>query len=163
MDYKQTTETQIGVIKGFYMSYNTRVKRFYLRDKEGQELGNKETQDAIETLAAKMAKQSFPLPIKAIEASNLKLRSGRITSVNPDDRTAYFSLDEKSGYYSHTKVRLNYSHVFERTEKNEKTMQLVEQYHLDIKRVEDKIEELIKELEKPIDLAYFGLKVGYMG
>ena len=148
---------KIGTARGYSILYDERKKLFILEDTEGNELASGATQEEVETKAEKLSKQAFKFPIPALKVSRLSLSKGRVTSFNADNKSAYFTFDDKT-YGSHQKLRLNYDHAYELTEANNRIYEQVEQYRSQIKAIEDMIESLIKQLEKPIDLAYFGVK-----
>ncbi|GAI98522.1 unnamed protein product, partial [marine sediment metagenome] len=92
-----------------------------------------------------------------LKVSGLSLQQGRVTSVNVDDRAAYFAYADKT-YGTHTKLRLAYDHAYELTEANSRIYAEVAKSREQIKQIEDKIRSLFSQLEKPMDLSYFGLK-----
>jgi hypothetical protein len=148
---------KIGTAKGYTILYDEKRKLFALEDADGNELASGERQDEVEAKAEKLSKQAFKFPIPALKVSGLVLNKGRVTSVNTDDKSAYFSYDDKK-YGSHQKLRLRYDHAYELTEINSRIYEQVGQYRSQIKEIEEKISSLIDQLEKPIDLSYFGLK-----
>jgi len=148
---------KIGTAKGYTILYNEKGKLFTLEDADGNEVASGATQDEVEAKADKLSKQAFKFPIPALKVSLLALSKGRVTSFNADDRAAYFAFDDKR-YGSHQKLRLNYDRAYELTEANGRIHEQVEQYRSQIKEIEEKISSLIDQLEKRIDLSYFGLK-----
>lgn len=150
-------ETKLGEVKGYTITYDTRDKLFRLKNKNGDEVGSGKSQDDVELKAEKLSKQPFKFPIVALKVSHLSIEKGRVTSFNADDRAAYFSFDNKS-YGSHMKLRLGCDKAYELTEANSRLYDEVFKCRSQIKEIEGKIESLIKELEKPINLDYFGLK-----
>ena len=148
---------KVGTARGYTILYDEKRKLFILEDADGNEVASGERQDEVEVKAEKLSKRAFKFPIPALKISHLHLEKGRVTSLNTADRSAYFSLDDKTDG-SHTKLRLKYDQSCELTEANSRIHEQVEQYRSQIKEVEGKIESLIGKLEKPINLAYFGLK-----
>lgn len=148
---------KIGTAKGFTIMYNEMRKLFVLEDAQGDEVASGATQQDVELKAEKLSKQAFKFPIPALKVSGLGLHQGRVTSVNADDRAAYFAYDDKT-YGSHTKLRLAYDHAYELTEANSRIYAEVAKSREQIKEIEDKIRSLISQLEKPMGLSYFGLK-----
>ncbi len=151
---------KIGTAKGYTILYDERRRLFILQDAEGNEVASGATQQDVEAKAEKLSKQAFKFPIPALKISGLALSKGRVTSLNADDKSTYFSYDEKT-YGSHQKLRLRYDHAYELTEANSRIDEQVEQYNSQIKEIEGKISSLIDQLEKPINLSYFGLKDTY--
>ncbi len=148
---------KIGTARGYPILYDEKRKLFILEDADGNEVASGTKQDEVEAKAEKLSKQAFNFPIPALKVSGLGLSKGRVTSLNADDKSAYFSYDEKT-YGSHQKLRLRYDHAYELTEANSRIHEQVEQYRSQIKELEGKISSLIDQLEKPINLSYFGLK-----
>ena len=150
----------IGTTRGYTILYDERRKLFILQDTERNEVASSTTQDEVEAKADKLSKDAFKFPVPALRVSGLTLYKGRVTSFNADNGSAYFAYDDKS-YGSHTKLRLRYDHACELSEANAQIASQVEECHKQIKEIEEKIRSLISQLEKPIDLTYFGLKEGY--
>jgi len=148
---------KIGTAKGYTILYDEKRQLFILEDAGGNEVASGASQHEVEAKAEKLSKQAFKFPTPALKVSGLVLSKGRVTSFNADERSAYFSYDDKT-YSSHHKLRLKYDHAYELTEANSRIQEQVEQYHSQIKEIEEKIRSLIDQLEKPIDLSYFGLK-----
>jgi hypothetical protein len=148
---------KIGTARGYTILYDEKRKLFVLQDAEENEVASGATQQDVELKAEKLSKQAFKFPIPALKVSHLSLEKGRVTSVNADDRSAYFARDDKT-YGSHTKLRFAYDHAYELTEANRRLYEQVEEYRSQIKQIEEKIRNLIGQLEKPINLEYFGLK-----
>ena len=151
---------KIGTARGFTIIYDEKRKLFVLQDAQGDEVASGVTQEDVEMKAEKLSKQAFKFPIPAFKVSGLGLHQGRVTSVNADDRAVYFAYDDKTSG-SHTKLRLRYDHTYELTETNSRIYAEVAKSRENIKEIEDKIRSLISQLEKPIDLSYFGLKDSY--
>lgn len=148
---------KVGIEKGYTILYDEKRRLFILEDADGNEVASGATQNDVEIKADKLSKQAFKFPIPALKVSGLALSKGRITSINADEKSSYFAYDDKR-YGSHQKLRLRYDHAYELTEVNSRIYEQVEQYHGRIKEIEEKISSLIDQLEKPIDLSYFGLK-----
>ncbi len=151
---------KVGIAKGYTILYDEKRKLFILEDADGNEVASGATQQDVELKAEKLSKQAFKFPIPALKVSHLSLEKGRVTSVNTDEKSAYFAYDDKR-YGSHQKLRLRYDHAYELTVANYRIYEQVEQYRGQIKEIEGKIESLIDQLEKPINLAYFGLNNHY--
>ena len=148
---------KIGTARGYTILYDEKQKLFILEDADGNDVASGVRQDEVEAKAEKLSKLAFKFPIAALKVSHLALQKGRVTSVNADEKAAYFSFDDKT-YGSHMKLRLAYDKACELTEANTRIYDEVAQYRSQIKEIEGKIESLIKQLEKPIDLSYFGVK-----
>lgn len=148
---------KIGTARGFTIIYDEARRLFVLQDAQGDEVASGATQEDVELKAEKLSKQAFKFPIPALKVSGLGLYQGRVTSVNVDDRAAYFAYADKT-YGSHAKLRLPYDHAYELTEANSRIYAEVAKSREQIKEIEDKIRSLISQLEKPMNLSYFGLK-----
>lgn len=147
---------KIGTTKGYTVLYDERRKLFVLQDAEGNELTSGATQDEVEAKAGKLSQLAFKLPILALKVSGFNLEKGRVTSVNPDERSAYFVYDNKK-YGSHAKLHLP-SDAYELTEANSQIYEQMQQCHSQIVLFQERIQSLIGQLEKRMDLDYFGLK-----
>ena len=148
---------KVGATRGYTILYDEKRRLFTLEDAEGNEVASGATQDEVEAKAERLSSLAFKFPIPALKVSGLALSKGRVTSFNADDRAAYFAYDDKR-YGSHQKLRLKYDHAYELTEANSRIHEQVEQYGSQIKEIEEKISSLLDQLEKPINLSYFGLK-----
>jgi len=149
---------KIGTAKGYTILYDEKRKSFILEDADGNEVASGATQDEVEAKAEKLSKQTFKFPIPAIKVSGLNLSKGRVTSLNADDRSAYFSYDDKTYGSHHQKLRLKYDHAYELTEANAQIAGQVAECGKQITEIENKIKSLISQLEKPMNLSYFGQK-----
>lgn len=87
-----------------------------------------------------------------LKVAGLGLGQGLVTSVNPNDRSAYFAFDDRA-YGNHTKLRLRYDRAYELTEANSRIYAKVAKYQGQIKEIEDKIRSLLSKLEKPVGKA----------
>lgn len=158
-------ETIIGEVKGYTMFYDNRNHLFTLRDSEGEEVGSGKTQEEVEEQADKLSKEGYKFPIEALQHSMLYLYAGRVTSINPSDKSVRFVRAKVEGdrFYGggHTKEKLRYSHLYEATEANQKIAGEVANRRAQISQLEGEIENLLCQLEKPINLEYFGLKDSY--
>jgi len=148
---------QVGIVRGFTILYDEKQRLFILKDADGNEVASGATQNEVEAKAEKLSKQAFNFPIPALKVHRSGLSKGRVTSFNADTKLAYFAYDDKC-YGSHEKLRLNYDHAYELTEVNSRIHEQVEQHRSHIEEIEQKIGSLIGQLEKRIDLSYFGLK-----
>jgi hypothetical protein len=108
-----------------------------------------------------MAKKAFK-PFMAYQAHLHSLIPVEITSINPDDKSVWYArADGQESYYGRErgKARLTYgSHLYAKTEHNDKIAVRCAELQATIKKCEDEIDEAISRLETKIDLAYFGLK-----
>lgn len=148
---------KVGTAKGYTILYDEKLKLFILEDADSNEVASGATQGEVEAKAGKLSKQAFNFPIPALKVSRLALSKGRVTSFNADTKSAYFAYDDKK-YGSHQKLRLKYDHAYELTEANSRIHEQVEQYRSQIEAIEQTISNLIDQLEKRIDLSYFGVK-----
>lgn len=154
-------ETKIAEFEGFTIVYEPRDKMFYLKDADGEVVGQGKTQDEVEEQAKKLAKRGFK-PVAALRVARLELEPGRVTSINLADQSVRFSFDEKnhSAYGSRgaIKVNLRYSPgMYEMTDQNRSIKEQVDGLLAEYKRIEEQIRDLMKQLEKPINLDYFNL------
>jgi len=154
-------ETNIGEVKGYTITYDSRDKLFRLKNAEGEEVGSGKTQDEVEQQADKLSKQGFTFPIPALLAGSWHIDKGKVTSVNLGDRSATFIYHDKADYRSRAKIHLRTSHAHELTPKNEQIYQEVVQREEQVLKLHKEIEQFTKELENPINLSYFGLKEGF--
>lgn len=152
-------ETKIGEVKGYTITYDSRDKLFHLKDAEDEEVGSGKTQDEVEAQADKLIKQGFAFPIPAVQKGGAYfLHLGKVTSVNLENKSCRFVYQEKGEYRSHTKVHLGHTDAYELTEHNKGIFQKVMALREQIDRLQSETAGLIDHLEKPINLAYFGLK-----
>ena len=146
----------IATLEGYTIDYDPRGKKFYLIDSDGEVVGQGKTQEDVEEQAKKLSKSGFK-PIAAFRKSILQLQSGRVTSLNMADHSVRFSADGKSS----TKVSLRYDRgLFELTAYNQLIKNQVDALVVESHKVEEQIKELLNQLDKPMDLEYFGLTSG---
>lgn len=156
--------TIITEVKGYTITYDSNSRLFYLVNSDGEDAGFGKTQDEVEAQADKLSKAEFTFPIQAFLVQNLRLASGRITSINLSDRSVRFVPDQEANAYQlrgHTKQRLQYTHLYEATEANKDISHLITAARNQISQLEQQIKELWEQLEKPISLDYFNLKPSY--
>ena len=139
------------------------MERFYLYDTDGTEIGNAETQAKVEAIAKNHAKQKFSrVAIISFGYNNHELIKGVLTSYNLEDRSAWVSMETSPHTYSsgRQKTDLGSSHLryWEATEKNLELAEKITRMGLEAKALQAEAGELEKQLEKGIDLAYFGIK-----
>ena len=147
----------IGPIKGYRMFYDPKEHIFRLLDTEENEVASAPTQAELEKKAGELSRQSFKLPIPAALTRSGAVDKGRITSVSIESQSVYFVEDNR--HHTKTKIKFPYGHrLFELTELNEEICTQVEGLINQRKELGTKIEELISQLEKPIDRDYFGMK-----
>lgn len=140
---------------GYTVFYDSRTKHFCLNDKEGNELAIADTQGKVEAEIPKLAKQAHKLPIAAIKASYCGVSRGRITSVNVAGGTAFFSYNDKARGTT-DKVYLRQGHnLFELTPGNEKIGSKIEETLEQRNRLNEQIEALKEQFEKPINAETF--------
>lgn len=154
-------ETKIGEVKGYAIVYDTHDKLFHLRNSDNEEVGSGKTQEDVEKLADKMAKQSYQFPIPALRAGGNRLDQGKVSSLNIEDKSVRFVYGEKDSYRSHVKEHLRYSHLHELTKHNEEIFGQVKARQNKLQEIEGEIKTLIDKLDKPINLAYFNLPAAY--
>lgn len=147
---------KIGEKQGYSIFYDPERKLFCLRDAEDNEVASASTQEKVEEQIPEITKQAFKLPIPAILSRHSSVEKGRITSLNLHQETVYFSYDDKS-HGRTEKVSLRYDKsIFELTGANEKVVSQIEERVAHRKKLDDEIETLKKQFEKPIDTKYFG-------
>lgn len=150
-------KVKINERDGYAIFYDPERQLFCLHDAEGNEVATAGTQEKVEQEISKLAKQAFNLPIPAILARSYGIDRGRITSLNPHNKTAYFSYDKKD-YGRATKIALSYDKGFyELTKANEKIAKQIEERMVQKKELDGEIEALKDQFEKPINREYFGL------
>ena len=154
-------ETKITEVEGYTIVYEPRDKAFYLKDTEGETVGQGKTQDEVEEQAKKLAKSAFK-PVVALKVTGLRLATGRVTSLNLGGESVRFSYDDKRqtgwGGRGATKEQLRYAGLYVLTDLNKSLVEDVEDRQQQIAMLEDQIRALIAQLEKPINLAYFNLE-----
>ena len=153
--------TKVGDIRGYGINYDSRSKKFTLTDSNGDQVGEGKTQDEVEAQAEKLAKTQFPFPIEAFMVSHLELLLGRITSLDTNDRRVWFSFADKTGYRTREKADPDYRKIYAVTPANKRILAAIAERHASIASIEEAIAGLIKDLEKRIDLKYFGLPSRY--
>lgn len=143
---------------GLTLSYDPDRKRFFLIDSDGTEMDYCTTQDEAETKAKSLSKREFKR-IKIYEVyKDGGVDAGEVTSVNPDDETAWVSMSPTRYGTGRSKIDLRYSsRYFEQTPANISIIEAIKQKHLEVKRVATELRELVETLEKPINKEYFGL------
>lgn len=151
---------KITVTKGYTIFYDSSYKVFRLQDAEGDEVASGATQEEMEQKADKLSKQAFSFPIRAIYCSMNTPDIGRVTSINIDKEEVWFASDTNTGYGSRQKRRLSASGLFELSDANNMIISQVEDKRRRMAGLSTEIATLIKQLEKPINLAYFGLRAG---
>lgn len=150
---------KISEVKGYTVWYSPPYKKFLLLDKDGNEVGSGQTQDEVEQKAKKLTKSTYKFPIPAFKVHYQdRVVKGRITSINPQNRTLYFSYDDKK-LGSHEKVHLRWDkNLVKVTDANSRIQEQVEGHRAQIKSIEDQIHALIGQLEEPITPEYFGME-----
>jgi len=147
----------ISSIKGFKIKYATVARQFVVMDAEGNEVASADTQIEAEDKATKLAKKSFE-PLVAFKLHYDGADYGRVTSINADDKTAYFSYDDKRRQTT-VKFRLRgQDDVYLRTDQNDQVLALIAECRTAIAEQQARVTELKGQLEKPIDVKFFGLQ-----
>ena len=148
-------EVKVGEKDGFIIFYDTRDKKFRLRDPEGNDIASEDTQEKVEGRIPQLLKDRFKLPILALRECYGKYERGRITSVNLESNTAWFSYDDKQRK-STEKIYLRTEHgAYELTLANEAIVSQVEQLQGKQRELEAEIDKLEQQFEKPITREYF--------
>jgi len=156
-------ETKIADYKTFQILYDPQSRHFIAKNADGDEVGTADSQSTLEKQLDALAKHRWTFPIRAFDSRNLIVTAGRITSLNPEERTFYFVADEDevSGprrfTTGRTKGRLTSSSLYEVTPRNEEIFVKVNDKRKQVKKLEEEITELQEGFEKKIDLEYFGL------
>ena len=147
---------KITEVQGYTIDYEPGHKKFYLKDSEGEIVGQGKTQQEVEDQAKKLAKRGFK-PIAALKRSNLVLDMGRVTSLNLADHSVRFSFDDRKGSGA-IKARLSYgTEIYELTDYNRLIKEQIDGLFAETQRIEKRIRDLMEQLEKPINLKYFDL------
>ncbi len=152
--------TEIAVYKGYRIVYERREKLFHLIAVDNESVASAKSQEELEGMADKMVKLSFPFPIQAFHASGWRLSPGKVTSLNPDDRSMRFSFDDKR-WRSTTKVHFTYAlstSVYEATEANRAIAARLDGKEAQVTALEEEMTQLISQLEKPMNKEYFKLE-----
>ncbi|MBA7568637.1 hypothetical protein ES708_10371 [subsurface metagenome] len=154
-------ETRIGEFRDYGIFYDSRNKKFILKDSEGEEVASGKTQDEVEAQAEKIAKAAFKFPIPALVVEGDRTYAGKITSLNIDDKSCIFSYDGSHPYHSRTKIRLSHQKAYPLTRHNGYIHKEIAGKMIAIERLQEQIRDQTKLLEKPIDAEFFGLKSGF--
>lgn len=156
-------ETEITEVEGYRIVYEPRDKMFYLKDADNETVGQGKTQDEVEEQAKKLAKHGFK-PVAALKHGNLELDTGRVTSINIASQSLRFSFDEKKRSRwgverGAIKCTLRFgSGLYELTDHNQSIKEQVDGLSAEIDKLQEQAKGLIKQLDKPINLEYFGLQ-----
>ncbi len=151
---------KIKEIYGYKLGYQEGLERFVLEDTDGTELAYGKTQSEVEVKAKSLRQQEFKririIKVQTEGVSNL----GELTSLNRDDNSAWVSMEkgEDSWGSGRSKIALHYDHGFyEATETNLKILENIKGRRETLLQIKSDIDTLIGTLEKPINLAYFGI------
>ena len=151
---------KIKEIYGYQILYDERLKRFIIEDSDGTELGFGSTQDEAEEKAKVLSKQEFKR-ISVVEVRRGgEVVMGQLTSLNKDDRSAWVSMEPRSGHRRGEREKIHLrsgTGYYEATITNLQIVETVKEKGVELQKVEAEIKSLIDILEKPINLDYFGL------
>jgi len=116
------------------------------------------TQEEIEDKAKKLAKNVFePFEVLKLEYE-ARVRYGKVTSVNIDERSVMFVYTDLPHGRAKEKVRFQSSDLYLRTDHNEQIMAQIAAFQATIDEQRARIKGLKGELEKPIGLEFFGVE-----
>lgn len=149
------SEVKVGERKGFAIMYDARFKEFRLRNSNTDEVGSGKTQEDVERQADKLAKQKYQFPIPAFKVNGFHITEGKVTSLNADDVSVWFVAP---GYGGRSKHNLRYCHIHEKTECNVGLLKKIIAEEAKIEEIEQDIKAMINQMDKRMDLEYFGLK-----
>jgi len=139
---------------GFEIRYQPDARRFFLLNKDFEEIGSGETQDEMEAIAKKLSKEKFN-PVLAFKSIGLELRPCTITSLNAQEGSFWHTDNETK---RRGKENFRYSHGFwEQTKLNIATAKQLTTLAIEIQALEKTAIELMEKLEAPINRAFFGL------
>ena len=153
-------KTKIGKVETFDLYYDTGRRKFCLENAEGDEVATAQTQAEVEEQAKQLLKKQLSLPIPAFRVSSHAVIRGRITSINPSERSAWFVADKgEHGTYGsgREKVDFRYLHLYQVTPANEETAKAIKERLNAIALFGKEIADLIKKLEKHINEQFFNL------
>ena len=145
---------EVGKRDGYTISYDPQKKEFILTDLQREDVATSESQEQLEKQIPDLIKQALKLPVAGLIERYGRWQTGRITSVNIGDRSAWFSFDNKSRQHAE-KVNLNHSEIYAITPKNQTVIEKIQEHAQHIKDLTNQIVLLEKELESPIDLQFF--------
>ncbi len=134
---------------------------FYLIDADGNEIGSATTQAEAEKQAKTYAKQKFSKVDVIQFGYEQKIIRGQLTSYNVDDQSAWVSMEKSRSSYGGARQKVNLrgsTRYYEATEKNLKLAEEIEAKGREALRVKTEADELKEQLEKNINLEYFGIK-----
>jgi hypothetical protein len=150
----QMNEVKIGFKDGYNTFYDPNAKVFRVRDPQGNEVSHGTTQDQVEKQIPDLVKQALKLPVAGFMQQYGKWQTGRITSVNIGDRTAWFSFDDKTRRHAE-KVYLDRSGIYAITPKNQTVIEKIQEHARHIVDLNNQIALLETDLEMPINREYF--------
>jgi hypothetical protein len=148
-------EVKVGSRDGYDTFYDPNNKVFRVRDSQGNEITHGDTQDKVDKDIIQLVKTALKLPVLAVMWYYHKWERGRITSVNLEANTAWFSFDDKTRRHAE-KVHLGgRADLFELTPANEALAKEVADLLIQQSGLEKRIEALGEKFEKPISREYF--------
>ena len=154
--------TTIKTIYGYKLAYDDRLKRFVILATTGEELAYGRTQDEAEAKAKSLTKQEFKrIPIIRVYGGNGEITAGELTSINRDEETAWVSMEKDSRTFGSGREKISLLSVksyYEKTPPNMNIASQLAEKREAISEIRKEIGGLEEKLEKPINLAYFGLR-----
>ena len=154
---------KIAEVAGFTIHYETREKKFVLIDHEGKRVASAFSQEKLEEKAKALQKQEFKrVPILKLESTG-QASPGEITSINIDDMTMWVVLKRQYTDGSERQVREkerigSHTGCYEHTEHNLAVAEKIKEQHAIIDTAYAEARRLREQMEKPINLEYFGIK-----
>jgi len=153
---------QIKKTHGLDLKYDAERERFHLYDEGGTEIGSAETQAKAELIAKSHSKQKFSRVAIISFGYDHEVIKGELTSYNAEDKSAWVSMEKGSRSWGsgRQKTDLTYGsiHYWEATEANLKLANEIEAMGKEVKRLQAEANKQEEQLEKGINLAYFGIK-----
>ncbi len=145
---------------GFNLYYDEGRRRFILTDTDGTEVGYGNNQDEAETKAKALSKREFKRIKIFLVRTEGQVILGELTSLNRDEPSAWVSMEQSRNTWGsgREKISLKYdSSYYEATEPNMRIAVTIKQKRDAIDQTINEIDELIKQLEHPINQEYFGI------
>jgi len=145
---------EVGKREGYTTFYDPPKKVFILTNPQGIDVAVSPSQEQVEKQIPDLVKQALKLPVAGFMQQYGKWQTGRITSVNIGDRTAWFSFDDKTRRHAE-KVYLDRSGIHAITPKNQTVIEKIQEHERHIVDLNNQIALLKADLEMPINREYF--------
>lgn len=152
---------EIKKVYGFTLYYDERRRFFVLLEDDGTEVGHAQTQDEAEDKAKVLSKQEFKrIPIFKVNDLEGRITTGELTSLNPDDVSAWVSMEKDKDTWGSGRQKINLRYdggFYEQTPRNNLILDAIRKQAEILKTAQDEIKALVAQLEKPINKSYFNL------